>query len=194
MAPRRKLDRFLPTDTIDHLRSHELASDPSNGWIAIKRVTFSYFNGYFPKEARTIEVPEFIQSVQTFQYLELTYDTAKKLFHRYVTYINKPGNEEVGILEFAKHHVSSVPGDARGRHDPWGEVMNEIGLNKEWKKLMWLSNWDGEKWHPRESSLKEEVLDMMETRFKELMALNGKIMDKYDEELYEREGIKIVKH
>jgi len=194
MAPRRKLDRFLLADTMSHLRRHELASEPSNGWVVVKRAAFSYFNGYFPKEARTIEVPEFVQSVQTFEYLELTYGTARKLYQAFVRYNNNPNNVEMSVLQWAKEHVLSVPGDACGKYDDWAMVMSDIGLNKQWKDHMWASNWDGKKWYSRERSLKEEVLDMMEARYKELAGLDKRIRDKYDEELHEREGTKTFEH
>jgi len=186
MPPKRKLDRFISIDTLRHLQDRRLATEASGGWITVKRTAYSYFTGYFPEENRSIEVPEFIQSVQTLESLELNHETARNVYHDYMAYIRDPHHDHVSILKYAKYHVETVQGDCRHRSDLWGDVMNDIGLNKGWQERMWDSNWDGRRWRTRKSSLKDEVLEMMDTRYNYLLSLNGKIRDKYEDEVRER--------
>lgn len=80
-----------------------------------------------------------------------------------------------------KKHVRGVKGDARGEGDDWMGVMGEMGLKREWREMLWESNWSKGRWYQRKSSLKEEVLWMVEERWEELAGLGDKIWGKYVE-------------
>lgn len=76
--------------------------------------------------------------------------------------------------------MGDVKGDARGRHDPWKQVLEDIGMSQKWKDSLWASNFPhGNRWVQRDSTVKEEILGLLDDRWKELGSIGERIKQKY---------------
>jgi hypothetical protein len=181
-------EHFISESTLRWLMQHDLATTPVNGWIELKRSIISYFTASEDVVSPGIlRVPEETHSAQTLVALNLSPDTARKLFACFHDFKQHPENGGISILDYAKDYISSIRGDAIREDDDWVGIIKRIGLSKEFRGSLLEANFDGKPWYPRKSTLKEEVLQMMDDRFKELMSIDGKVREKYEEYINPRE-------
>ena len=83
----------------------------------------------------TVEIPEYLESLETFKFLEFNEATAQALWHLYCEML-RDDPDRCDLPKTAKSHIRSRPGDA-GQGDDWVGHMDHVGLTKSYQaKIM----------------------------------------------------------
>ena len=121
--------KILSEESIQILRLRNDHSPVNHGFRSVSNT--SYMSESSLDSQETVQIPEYLESQETFRFLEFNENTAKALWDLYCE-IFRDEPERCDILEMAKYHVTSTPGDA-GQGDDWVAHMDRVGLTKNFQ-------------------------------------------------------------
>lgn len=121
------------------------------------------------EQVTDVEIPEQLECVETFQFLEFMPQQAKILWDRLLARRSQPGRASLRIV--AVQHIKSFE-DVMYAHEDWVGTMDAMGSTKAFQAR--LMNPDFEDMRFTET-LKESVLDMIDIRYAYLKGLDAVI-------------------
>ncbi|MCJ1422359.1 hypothetical protein MMC29_000239 [Sticta canariensis] len=80
----------------------------------------------------TVGIPEYLESLETFKFLEFNENAAQALWQLYCQML-RDDPERCDLLKMAKYHITSTPSDAGQERDEWVGHMDRIGLTKSFQ-------------------------------------------------------------
>lgn len=117
----------------------------------------------------TVEIPEFLQSADTFKFLEFNSATVQPLWWKY-NRLNTHYPGRVDLLQYARYHVNKISGDAVYERDDWVGLMEKIGLTKNFQGRLMVP----EAAEMRSmASAKEWIIHMITIRYEFLESLDN---------------------
>lgn len=118
-----------------------------------------------------VEIPEFLESAETFEFLEFNEATAQSLWAHYSQMaIDYP--DMFDMLQCAKYHVKNSPGDAVDEEDNWLGVMENLGLTRKFQDRLMAPE---AKEMRSMASVKEWTIQMITMRYEFLESLDDVI-------------------
>ncbi|MCJ1462980.1 hypothetical protein MMC07_001584 [Pseudocyphellaria aurata] len=121
--------KILSDDSIMILKLRNDDSPIMNGFRSISNT--SYMSEASLESQETVEIPEYLESLETFRFLEFNEATAQALWHLYCEML-RDDPDRCDLLKTAKRHITSTPGDA-GQGDDWVGHMDRVGLTKSYQ-------------------------------------------------------------
>ena len=168
----------LPPSSSGTLRvsKRRLREPPSCEDSAISLGSFS--SSSFSSSDEWVDVPLVRDSPAYFQWLGFTEDASNALFY---LWNNCPPDSPFSpstLLDIAKDHVGKLNDDANGLDDPWDEVMVQLGIDSELRRVIL----DSELTHIRlTASLKYWLLDTFDMRQRALEEIATKSAERTKE-------------
>lgn len=119
---------------------------------------------------RFIEIPETLESKETYEFMGLTEEVASDIWKRYNT--RDPAMPD-SFLEFARYHIeiNDAP-DAYTRYDDWDACMKHMGVTKTLRDAILIPEFEDLRYT---QSAKHWVIDAFEMRFGSLESIPERI-------------------
>jgi hypothetical protein len=116
----------------------------------------------------TVEIPNELESVETFQFLEFRPEAAKLAFDGFLQRRSQ-FPDRADVLSSARDHIMSIKGDAFSQTDDWIGVMDRIGLTTGYQSRVMDPDYS----HMRlTGSAKHWAIEMVTMRFEFLSSLD----------------------
>ncbi|MCJ1265023.1 hypothetical protein MMC22_004898 [Lobaria immixta] len=107
--------------------SSKTLSEESIQILRLRNDHYSVKNGQ-----ETVEIPEYLESLETFKSLEINETTAQTLWQLYCQMLSDDP-DRCDVLKIAKYHVRTTPGDVGQEGDDWVGHMDQIGLTRRFQ-------------------------------------------------------------
>lgn len=119
-----------------------------------------------------IEIPETLESKETYEFIGLTKEIASDIWKRYDT--RDPAMPD-SFLEFAQYHIEmhDLP-DAYTRYDDWYACMEHMGVTKDLRDAILIPEYEDLRYT---RSAKHWVIDTFKMRFGSLESIAGRIIN-----------------
>jgi len=161
--------KTLSEESLQILRRRGDDARLQNGFRYVRNS--SYLSLDSRESPTTVAIPDELESVETFQFLELRPEAAQLAFD-YFLQRKAQFPYWANILSAAKDHVMSIKGDADSKTDDWIAVMDRIGLTADYQNRVMDSNYNRMR---LTGSAKHWAIEMMTMRFEFLSGLDDLI-------------------
>ncbi|MCJ1427260.1 hypothetical protein MMC29_005163 [Sticta canariensis] len=125
--------KILSEEPIQILRLKNDNSPVKHGFRSV--LNTSYMSEASLDSQETVEIPEYLESLETFKSLEFNEDTAQALWQLYCQML-RDDPERCDLLKMAKYHITSTLSDAGQEGDGWAQEMRDVASANEWAILM----------------------------------------------------------
>lgn len=140
------------------------------GGLTKHRQRYQTMDSIIPLSQRFIEIPETLESKETYEFMGLTEEIASDIWKRYST--RDPAMPD-SFLEFARYHIeiNDAP-DAYTKYDDWDGCMKHMGVTKTLRDAILIPEFEDLRYT---QSAKHWVIDAFEMRFGSLESIPKRI-------------------
>lgn len=130
---------------------------------------------FVSREVEFIEVPEILESLETYAYIGFDDATAQNIWDTYLNYVEHadPDDTEGEFFDFARYRIENVHFDNPiTANDDWLGYMNKVGVSKELQEAIMLPEFSEFRYT---GSCEFWLLETMECRFQGLHTIDNRL-------------------